>query len=647
MKHLETSSANAKVALAVISVLLMATAAIATQPGTWKAREDLAAQRAFAATAEVDGIIYAIGGSPGLTVADTVFAYAPAVDHWFEMSAMPAPRTMAAAAVVDGKIYVIGGALDLDFTATGAVEVYDPALESWNTRRQHADAPQNPKGLAIDVDLNSMPIALWGSAAVAMDGLIYVFGGGNGDAMGNHSCYSTVFVYNPVADSWDTAPDMPTARCNLSASVVDGMIYVAGGSSEDQVSSAFEVYDPSSDNWVVAADLPTARESLATASVGGKVYAFGGLSWKREDAIRFADERHQSFEDMKTLGLNRVDSPREQTFEDDSTRSEPARVDTPREQTHEDDSTTSVPVWVDNPRDQLFEDDVGTWGLARVVHEVDVYDPQTKTWEQPTRMPDQRWGLGAAVVDGTVHLIGGGANATFSGSNHVDTYDPDRFTFWTEVVAHLEGAQGSQWRTDLCAHNGNIDQANLEMVLHTRFNEYSHLDEIGPQKQKVFPDIVEHIGVEGKGLFEVWSDQPLLLAGRIYSEDDIGTVGQFCQFQTMEDGFAAGDTGLMVGLRQKEGLFRTNLTLANTGIRQALVVIDLFDCAGKKLCGFHRAVQPATLDQVIEPLANKCGEPNIGWAFAKVRVAVGAGVRISASVIDSRTNDGTTIVAQR
>ena len=64
------------------------------------------------ATAEVDGTIYAIGGSPDLGVVATVYAYDPAGGLWSTRTDMPTPRSMAAAAVVDGKIYVIGGGLE-------------------------------------------------------------------------------------------------------------------------------------------------------------------------------------------------------------------------------------------------------------------------------------------------------------------------------------------------------------------------------------------------------------------------------------------------------------------------------------------------------------------------------------------------------
>ncbi len=567
MRYFGTSCPNAKVVLALVTIVLVAAAAAATHPGTWTAREDLPEDLYFAATAEVNGIIYAIGGSPGAGVVDTVYAYDPQIgsaskdvnsplsfDVWSTRAPMPTPRAMTGAAVINGKIYVIGGAIDSsDFAATAAVEVYDPATDLWE-------------------GLTDMPVALWSPAAAAVDGKIYVIGGGAGDALGESSVFASVHVYDPASDSWDTATDMPTARAILGASVVDNLIYAVGGKSggESIFSSALEVYDAATDTWTTGADMPTVRDSLATATVDGRVYAFGGLAFRSD-------------------------------------------------------------------------------GPLMVAQEVEVYDPGTNSWEQSTLMPDQRWGLGAAVVDGTVYLIGGGQNATVTASRFVDTYDPNLYTSWTDVAAHLSGAHGSQWQTDLCAANFNNETANVILVLHTDTGAHEHLDTIEATRQKAFQDVVGQMGVDGKGLLRIVSDQPLRMAGRTFNKDGAGTFGQFCDFRTMDDGFFSDDEVWLIGLRQEEGLFRTNLIFANTGLRKATIYIELFRCSGGSPLStlWVADLMPGEMRQEIEPFAILAGEPNLGWGYAKVTVVEGAGVRISASVIDSRTNDATTIVAER
>jgi hypothetical protein len=47
--------------------------------------------------------------------------------------------------------------------------------------------------------------------------------------------------------------------------------------------------------------------------------------------------------------------------------------------------------------------------------------------------------------------------------------------------------------------------------------------------------------------------------------------------------------------------------------------------------------------QDLEPFRTRANEPNLGWGYAEVEVLSGGGIITSASVIDSRTNDPTTI----
>jgi len=571
MRYSGKSCSTAKVVLTVVTVLLVAAAAAATQPGTWAAKEDLPQARWFAATAEVNGIIYTIGGysTDNVTgqVCGTVVAFDPAAGLWTEKTPMPTPRGQAAVAVVDGKIYVIGGSVDGEFTATAVVEVFDPATDRWKAlyEPENIEIPSYPKRTPASLGPRSMPTALWSPAAAVVDGKIYVIGGGTGDPLGEYSVYSTVCVYDPANNNWDTAAEMPTARTMLGASVVDDMIYAVGGLTEAEFSAELEVYDPATNAWTIAADMPTARDCLATAVVDGELYTFGGFDF------------------------------------------------------------------------------------GRVASEVEVYTPGADSWEQSTLMPYPRWGLSAAVVGDTIYLIGGGLTNTLTASNYVDTYDPNLYTYWTEVAAHLDGAHGSQWRTDLCAANFNGELANVELVLHANTGDVHQTYTIDPSQQKSFADVVGEMGVEGKGTLEFRSDQTLRVAGRTFNEGGDGTFGQFCDFQPMDAGLFKDDEAWLIGLRQEEGLFRTNLIFANTGIRKATMFVELYRCSGGS--SLHTLwvvdLMPGEVRQEIEPFAILAGEPNLGWGYAKVTVVEGAGIRISASVIDSRTNDATTIVAER
>ena len=90
-----------------------------------------------------------------------------------------------------------------------------------------------------------MPSTRRSLSTSALDGKIYAFGGYVPGVSG-HPGVATVEVYEPAADTWTTAPDMPTGRFGLRTCVVDGRIYVMGGM-DKWVGSAYRTilaYDP-------------------------------------------------------------------------------------------------------------------------------------------------------------------------------------------------------------------------------------------------------------------------------------------------------------------------------------------------------------------------------------------------------------------
>jgi len=73
---------------------------------------------------------------------------------------------------------------------------------------------------------------------------------------------------------------MPSERCCMSSSVVNGRIYVIGGAPAwVAVLSAVEEYDSLDNRWVKRLDMPTARAFLSSSSINGKIYAVGGIAW--------------------------------------------------------------------------------------------------------------------------------------------------------------------------------------------------------------------------------------------------------------------------------------------------------------------------------------------------------------------------------
>ncbi|MFC1568942.1 kelch repeat-containing protein [bacterium] len=117
----------------------------------------------------------------------------------------------------------------------------------------------------------SMPTGRTLLSASVLDGKIYVIGGAP-----NYSATAKVDMYDPITDTWTQKADMPTGRWSLGACSVDGLIYAIGGRAGTNSSSATEVYDPTTDTWTTKTQMQRSRTALASGVVGNKIYTMGG-----------------------------------------------------------------------------------------------------------------------------------------------------------------------------------------------------------------------------------------------------------------------------------------------------------------------------------------------------------------------------------
>lgn len=260
--------------------------------GEWAARASMPTARALFGASAVGGRIYAVGGTTfGADKLAVVEAYDPATDTWTRRADMPTPRNALSTAVVDERIYAIGGWgfdrpeggwTSLDPTAEAqdfaTVEVYDPETDTWNPAE---DMPTPRSHMTVS----------------AVGGKIYAIGGwlrrGGVDV-----ALSLMEVYDTADNRWTPAADMPTPRWVPSSGVIDGRIYVAGGTvgggtASSRVAamrkrrplSAVEVYDPVTGRWTSEADLATPRGWLSATVVNGRLFVIGGRSEAPEGEV--------------------------------------------------------------------------------------------------------------------------------------------------------------------------------------------------------------------------------------------------------------------------------------------------------------------------------------------------------------------------
>jgi kelch-like protein 8 len=213
--------------------------------------------RSEGAAATHGGHLYAVGGRSGGPLND-LDRYTPATDTWVSLANMPTARRGLGAAVVGNALYAIGGSTGTtpcSGSPLATVERYDIDTDTWST-----SAP--------------LPSPRSDLAAVAHGGKIYVVGG----CRGTLAAINIVDVYDPVTDTWSTAPaDMPTARSSMYGAAAKGnRIYVIGGQNGGVQLTTNEFYTVPADTWSADAPMPSPRAEMGVVSHGGRIYTVGG-----------------------------------------------------------------------------------------------------------------------------------------------------------------------------------------------------------------------------------------------------------------------------------------------------------------------------------------------------------------------------------
>ncbi len=222
---------------------------------------------------------------------------------WNSETDIPFAYPDARSAVIDNKIYVIGN--------VALMQIYDPTSTTWSTttspggtnicasngklfsfgRLVLTNSRTTPKTYeAIGVDEYNPATDTWtiktnllsqaGSpeACLEVNGKIYLVGTKSGAFT-----YDGVYEYTPATEVLTAKSRVPSERRYFGSSVVNGKIYLMGGSASGSTSSSWYTstvyeYDPTLNSWTTKTAMPTSRKRLTAAAHGGKIYAFGGYN---------------------------------------------------------------------------------------------------------------------------------------------------------------------------------------------------------------------------------------------------------------------------------------------------------------------------------------------------------------------------------
>ena len=225
------------------------------QVGEWNLRAPYPTAIAAAAGVAQDGILYNFGGAlPTVALSDS-YKYTPATNTWAAIAPLPAPR-YGASAVSDGAyIYILGGTDGNGPTNT--FWRYDPGQDTYQS-------------------LAPAPINVNGAALAYLDGKIYRIGGctPSGNPCSG-STTNTVDVYTIATNSWTPVAAYPLAKGYITATVLNGYVYTAGGVTTGGAVGASPKtyrYDPATNTWddAAIADLPGAINDVVSGMLNGR-----------------------------------------------------------------------------------------------------------------------------------------------------------------------------------------------------------------------------------------------------------------------------------------------------------------------------------------------------------------------------------------
>jgi N-acetylneuraminic acid mutarotase len=258
------------------------------------------------------------------------------------------------------------------------------------------------------IQKQNMPSARSEMPAVELDGLIYVVGGFGpvrGGLANGYDAVDTFEAYDPKADQWISLAPTPEPRNHSMIAAHQGKSYVFGGYvGVWQIQQNVWMYDPPTDTWTVLNPMPASRAAGAAVTVDDAIYLIGGNTSKA--GVILPTWRYDPLND---------------TWQDVA----------PLQQPREHVSAVTI--------DGLIYVLGGRW--ITTFNSVEIYDPMKDEWTPGISMKDSRAGFGATVMNGKIYVAGGELIDVGKTVKSVEVFDPDTKT-WSSLPDLPNGLHG-------------------------------------------------------------------------------------------------------------------------------------------------------------------------------------------------------------
>jgi N-acetylneuraminic acid mutarotase len=226
-----------------------------------------------------------------------------------------------------------------------------------------------------------------------------------------------VVVMSPAScaeNSWATKSSMHFSRTGAGAAVVNGIVYVMGGSQRYNTSdtgfsymsiNSTEAYNPATDFWVEKAVMPTPRDSLGVAAFQRKIYCFGGRNVSKDYSI--------------SIDANEVYDTQTDSWE---TKTPMPTTRSGLQASEVGGKIYLIGGWIESASSSTEENSA----------QVEIYDPVTDTWAAGSPIPTAVAGYASAVLDDKIYVVSGVAGGS-TRTNLAQIYDP-KTDEWSSVA---------------------------------------------------------------------------------------------------------------------------------------------------------------------------------------------------------------------
>ncbi|MED1423286.1 kelch repeat-containing protein [Bacillus altitudinis] len=246
-------------------------------------------------------------------------------------------------------------------------------------------------------------------------------------------------------NGWKKRADLPEERLHSSSVVVDGKIFVFGGSSQKSHSNKNTyMYDPYKNEWSSKANMPRERTDSAAVAIGKKIYVIGG-----------------AYQDStKTIDIYDVES--------DTWSETPINI--PNLAVTKGDISASV------VNDKIYI--LATNKSPYQEHNFYSYDTKTDTWQQLKMFPQQFTGMSMSeVINNKIYVTGG--ERTVSNAKNAQVYEYNIETNqWVQTKSKLKfyqlGAAFTTYQGKLFMVGGQYDDDRSSPI--SPYSQYYDVD---------------------------------------------------------------------------------------------------------------------------------------------------------------------------